>query len=674
MTTLTQIRLPIPSAEMNGESTLPLLYDVYLPGETGDSDLGEDDGLFLNYGGLRSAFPYKSQDCYSRALTCDGLDAVVLENDHLRASFIPELGGKLWSLYDKDAGRELLFANTVFRPAYLALRNAWASGGVEWNCGAMPGHHPHTCSRMFTAVIDAEHSGLGCPVLRMYHFERIRAVTQQMDFYLPEEAKFLHCRMRVVNDSYTDTAMYWWSNIAVKSDPEARCVVPADFAFTSVGGKISRVPVPDYRDIDISYPTNNPIAVDYFFKTYENRRHYTSHLDAAGYGLAETSTSRLKGRKLFVWGRGQGGAKWQEFLSGEDGKGGFCDGKYCEIQCGLANTQYECIPMPPKTAWEWIEYYGPVQADPAKIHGEWHEAQTELEARLEETAPLEAMEQELIDTHKMATTPADHMLVFGDGWAALENIHREKRGMKPLCPHLDFGSVDKEQFMWKALVYTGSLKDGSNGDTAKAPVSYQRRSEWVKLLETAAAGPDRYFWLTHYMLGCAYLAGGNTEKAEAALDASCRLSENAWNTYAMAELYRVLGQGERSARTMLSAAKMAPDDDSLCKMTARSLACAGLWDVLYDFTNGLTEEQRKLPRIRLYRALAAEKRGDLDTASEMLNADGGLEVPDIQEGEVSITELWFSIEEKKAVRDGVPFDRAAAKPPKKFDFRMNVSD
>ena len=117
MTTLTQVRLPIPAADMNGESTLPLLYDATLPKDPQQTLLDEDDGLFIGYTGLRSAFPYKAQDCYSRELTRDGLDAIVLENNHLKATFVPEQGGKLWSLYDKDENKELLFANHVFRPA-----------------------------------------------------------------------------------------------------------------------------------------------------------------------------------------------------------------------------------------------------------------------------------------------------------------------------------------------------------------------------------------------------------------------------------------------------------------------------------------------------------------------------------------------------------------------------
>ena len=129
-----------------------------------------------------------------------------------------------------------------------------------------------------------------------------------------------------------------------------------------------------------------------------------------------------------------------------------------------------------------------------------------------------------------------------------------------------------------------------------------------------------------------------------------------------------------ASQAILSAANMAKGDKSLCKMTARMLSSAGWWQVLYNFTDGLSEEQKALPRIRFYRALAAEKLNLLDVAEDLLLANGGLEIPDIQEGEISITNLWFDIEEKKAKRDGVPFDRNTARPPKKFDFRMFVSD
>jgi hypothetical protein len=54
---------------------------------------------------------------------------VVLENDILKATFMPVSGGRLWSLYHKPEQRELLNRNPVFQPANLANRNAWFSGG-----------------------------------------------------------------------------------------------------------------------------------------------------------------------------------------------------------------------------------------------------------------------------------------------------------------------------------------------------------------------------------------------------------------------------------------------------------------------------------------------------------------------------------------------------------------
>ena len=60
----------------------------------------------------------------------------------------------------------------------------------------------------------------------------------------------------------------------------------------------------------------------------------TASLDADGAGLAQTSTARLRGRKLFVWGAGEGGRRWQEWLT-EPGSGG-----YAEIQAGLAKLGF----------------------------------------------------------------------------------------------------------------------------------------------------------------------------------------------------------------------------------------------------------------------------------------------------------------------------------------------
>lgn len=671
--------LPIMATELGGESTLPKLCDINPGGVVTNIEVTEDDELWMNFDSTRTSFPYKDQDCYSRDLTIEGVPCVELENEHLKAVFTPQYGGKLWSLFDKDEGKELLFANHVFRPAYLALRNAWTSGGVEWNCGAFQGHHPYTCSPLFACILSEKESGIGCPVLRMYSYERIREVTRQMDFYLPDGSKVLYCRMRVVNDNLTRRDMYWWSNIAVKTDPDARVIVPSDCSYNPYlslepwGDKDKEHTwLPIYKDIDITYPVNSPVAVDYFYKTYKDRRHYVSHIGKDGYGFVQFSTERLKGRKLFVWGNTNGGINWQDFLSGDDGRGNYCDGRYCEIQCGLAGTQYECLPMPPKTAWEWIECYGAIKTDPSKAHGDWHGAQREVESKLDEIISMDGLEAELKRTHEMALTPCSDMVCVGDGWAALENMRREKNGVKCLSSHLDFGSAGSDQQMWISLLNDGVLKSPCESDTKLPPESYMSSDYWISLLEKSVfEGAGKDSWLSHYELGCSYLASGKVSLAKSELNKSAEINKNAWNMYALSELYGIEGNAQLKARTMREAYFLSADDISLCKMTCQALFLAKLWDELISFTDEIWDKMQDVPRVRFFRCVALCYVGRLEESEEILMCNGGLKIPDMKEGETYITSFWYDLMEAKAKKEGKPFDREKESPPKIFDFRMN---
>ena len=73
------------------------------------------------------------------------IGALTLENDILRATFLPAHGGRLLSLFHIPSQRELLNVNPVYQPANLAIRNAWFSGGIEWNVSQY-GHTFGTCA------------------------------------------------------------------------------------------------------------------------------------------------------------------------------------------------------------------------------------------------------------------------------------------------------------------------------------------------------------------------------------------------------------------------------------------------------------------------------------------------------------------------------------------------
>ncbi|MBI0385681.1 DUF5107 domain-containing protein, partial [Streptomyces albiflaviniger] len=119
------------------------------------------------------------------------LDAIVLENDRLRATVLPGLGGRVHSLVHKPAGRELLYRNPVFQPADFALNGAWFSGGIEWNIGAT-GHTTLSCSPLHAARVPAPDAADGGAMVRLWEWERLRDLPFQVDLWLPADSAFLY--------------------------------------------------------------------------------------------------------------------------------------------------------------------------------------------------------------------------------------------------------------------------------------------------------------------------------------------------------------------------------------------------------------------------------------------------------------------------------------------------
>lgn len=682
MSQLKKVKLPIYAVDMGKNNPLPAFWDIkeknrkYIPYEI----KGQHD-LYLSEKVNCSSFPYKEQSGYGIKLVYEGADAIALENEYLIATFTPQWGGKLWSLFDKKENKELLFNNHVFKPANLALRNAWSSGGIEWNFSQTAGHNPYTCDKMFTNIISKEESGLGCPVLRMYNYERIRQVSYQMDFYLPDGSKFLHCRTRLVNEAPNQTYAYWWSNVAVPTSKGSRCIIPADSAFTTSGSisalskdeiAVLEVPVPNYNDNDITYALNTARAKDYFFNTKNCKRKYITQVDENGYGLCQFSTSKLKGRKLFVWGLGKGSDRWQEFLSGNDGHGKYQDGKYCEIQCGVGRTQYEVLPMPKNDCWEWVEYYGAIKIDPKDAHGDWDKAKRTVEQVLDREFSIEDAEKELNDTRKMATTRLGEVYMRGEGFAQLENIRRKQSELPLLAEHLDFGTTDAEQEMWISLIKDGTLKTKNTLDSLVAPLSYQRSEEWQELLRLAINGKDKDFWLTYYMLGCALIAERNFEEGKEYIEKSIVLEKTAWNLFALSQYYRIKEDKENCLKYVLEAVKIKPSEIELVKRAIFAYMDTEKWSELKTFIESLDEKTQKEPRVIIGYCNALIGVGEIERAKELLYKDGvALEIPDMKEGETSLSTAWLKIAEIEAQRKGEEFDAKTVFVPQELNFRMN---
>lgn len=292
----------IKGADLGEEACVPDLLGEHILQNDLEFHLDEWDEIYEGYGRRKNAYPYRQYNSYTRELKEKEIRTAVLENQYLKAVFLPEYGGRLWELWDKETGNNLLYTNDVIRFSNLAVRNAWFSGGVEWNVGII-GHNAYTAGPLYTAVTETE---TGSPVLRMYEYERVRKVPYQMDFWLEEEDKFLNCRIRIVNESKEVIPMYWWSNIAVPEYEGGRITVPSEKAFTYADGRVFKVDIPIVNEIDVTDYKKIPKSVDYFFEIDDRKPKYIANLNKDGYGLLHTSTQRLKSRKLFSWGNGRG--------------------------------------------------------------------------------------------------------------------------------------------------------------------------------------------------------------------------------------------------------------------------------------------------------------------------------------------------------------------------------
>lgn len=642
--------LTMPAVEKGPCDCVPPIYRMHNSQQPQNALKGDSDELFLGYGFEAGGFPYTYQNNYSRELQNKTFKSVVLENEFIKAVFLPGLGGRLWSLSDKIAQRELLFVNPVFRLGNLATRNAWFSGGVEFNCGII-GHNAHTTEQIFSATgVSTD----GTPYFRMYEFERIRAITFQIDCFLPENSKFLCVRCRILNETPHVVPAYWWSNIAVPAYKGGRVIVDADNAFSQPLGFVHKDCLPMKDGKDITYPENTQNSYDYFWDIKQGSRKFITHVDADGYGLLQCSTNRLRGRKLFVWGQNKGSRRWQEFLSD-----GTSNGNYHEIQAGLAKTQYECVPMPPFTTWEWLECYGAASIDKQSAHADWQCAKNAANSFVNTALPSDDMENLLAYTHDtIATQKADIMLTLGSGWGALENERRRFVGAKSLAPHLYFGEMGSEQKYWLYFLQNGSFEEQKN-----IP-SYMRQAEWTDLLQKSAATSGEWDWQVHTHLGFVAISENRLQEAQNYLRKSLALQRSKEALLGMSVLCDINEEADKAADFAIQAAALSSHNDHYAKYAAKAIYKAKNYHRLLSYLNEHSSLWENA-RCRMYAACAYIAIGNLEKASELINANGGLEVPDLREGETAVTELWLNLEKAKSENGSSKISL----PPDFFEFR-----
>ncbi|MHA6481818.1 DUF5107 domain-containing protein [Paenibacillus sp. strain BS8-2] len=619
--------------------------------------------------------PYRVQDRYSRQLAPLELETIVLENDKLRATFLPQYGGRLYALYDKVQERDILYTNPVLRPGNLAILNAWFSGGIEWNIGQL-GHTFGTCSPIHAAKLtDAD----GNAFLRMYDYERCKNVFWHLDFHLPPGSNELLLHVRIVNDNSESVPMYWWTNIAAKETPQARVfsgtdeVIYIDHSIKGFGrGKLPVLPT--VSEADVSYPMNFPFSNEYFFQTPDDD---VSPWEAVAYEdgsmFYERSTSLLRYRKMFCWGNHPGGRRWCDFLS-EPG-----EGNYLEIQGGFAPTQLHGLDMPAGSEWTFTQAFGMTDVDASRAIGpEWQEAnryaQGQVDSRLSAEMLL-LLHEKLTD--ESAKVP-EEILFQGSNWGALELRRRtrlDQRGIPQgfAFPLLAQNGDNEETEDWLTLLEEGKMPEREPG---QLPQAWMVQDEWLELLSSSLATTANRSWNAYLHLGVMLYERGREDEALAAWKTSLELQPSVWAYRNLAEAMRIGGNPSEALHYWQSALALAPTlpDQALSEEYIRLLIEDKQYEEAWAFYTLLPEKQKAADRIQIIVGSAAL---ELDKEA-FINRLFLQEFAVIREGELLIIDLWYGYHARKLAKDrGESFSdqhleeaRASFPPPNNIDFRV----
>src|SRR5205823_10621460 len=81
----------------------------------------------------RFSYPYTLRTTLTGRSVTHDLRALYLENEYLKCSVLPDIGGHVYSCTDKISGREMFYANPSLKKQLIGYRGAWAAFGIEFN-------------------------------------------------------------------------------------------------------------------------------------------------------------------------------------------------------------------------------------------------------------------------------------------------------------------------------------------------------------------------------------------------------------------------------------------------------------------------------------------------------------------------------------------------------------
>ena len=295
----------------------------------------------------QNIYPYTAQDDLTDRKEVKSYIAVYLENEYLKAIVLPELGGRLYSLYDKRGKQEVFYRNHVVKYGLVSLRGAWISGGIEFN---FP--NGHTTDTVARVACRTRENADGSASVIVGDVDQVSGMHWEVALSLrPGEAR-LEERVTLLNSTPVTNLYWYWANAAVPATEDMQFIYPMREVNPHSHSAIWTYPL--WKGVDYSWYRNirQPTSL---FGLQVHRDFFGAYYHKADRGVAHVADYReLPGKKIWSWGVAGDGLIWANLLTDQDGP-------YNEIQSGRFETQLSQEFMTPGTVEQWTEYWYPVQ-------------------------------------------------------------------------------------------------------------------------------------------------------------------------------------------------------------------------------------------------------------------------------------------------------------------------
>mgnify|MGYP002515367977 FL=1 len=337
------VKISIPTYEVGKPEELPMFFER------------------RNYQGASGkVYPLPFSSAISDQKTDKEYDAYIIENKYIKATLLPEIGGKIHSILDKTNNYDIIYNNKVIKPAMVGLCGPWVSGGIEFN---WPQHHRPTTFM----PVENEEKG---ETVYMGEFDNFFSMHGTVGISIKEDRSYVKAHIIVYNSTPYRRRFMWWANTAVEINKDYAVVFPPDVSSVNDHDRRCVLSWPIAKGVyktvrpwnygegtDVHFTKNIVAATSMMVSKGESDFDFVCGYDhGKDAGVAMIADHRIApGKKLWIWGNSPFASKWCENLT-DDGS------EYCELMTGCyTDNQPDFTMIEPYEKKEFDQYWYPIK-------------------------------------------------------------------------------------------------------------------------------------------------------------------------------------------------------------------------------------------------------------------------------------------------------------------------